>query len=86
MLFTSVYDNDKEDSNVEETEIALEKMERAIYTSLRRADISTRYSGKQIIALLMNTSPENADMVARRIIDCFKPSHTERPERSCKTA
>lgn len=76
VLFTSVYDNDKEDSNVEETEIALEMMERAIYTSLRRADISTRYSGKQIIAILMNTSPENADMVARRIIDCFGKLYT----------
>lgn len=76
ILFTSMYNNEKDNSNVEETEIALEMMERAIYTSLRRADISTRYSGKQIIAILMNTNSENADMVARRIIECFNKLYT----------
>jgi len=54
-----------------ETDAALEMLERAIYTSLRRADVSTRYSSKQIIVILMDANSENGDMVARRIIDCF---------------
>ena len=76
VLFTAVCD-DNEIPDIEETEIALEMMERAIYTSLRRADISTRYSGKQIIAILMDANTENGAIVAQRIIDCFKTLYTD---------
>lgn len=75
ILFTAVYD-DNENPDIEETEIALQMMERAIYTSLRRADISTRYSGKQIIAILMDANTENGAVVARRIIECFNKLYT----------
>lgn len=51
---------------------ALEILEQAIYTSLRRADVSTKYSSKQIIVILMDANLENSHMVARRIIDCFE--------------
>ncbi|MGN0384990.1 MAG: diguanylate cyclase domain-containing protein [Lachnospiraceae bacterium] len=56
----------------EEAEIALEMMEQAIYTSLRRVDVSTRYSSKQIIVILMDANMENGIMVAERIMDCFR--------------
>ena len=59
-----------------ETETALELLEGAIYTSLRRSDVSTRYSGKQLIVILMDTSSENADIVAERIMDGFYKSYT----------
>lgn len=75
VLFTAVCD-DNEISDIEETEIALEMMERAIYTSLRRADIATRYSGKQIIAILMDANAANGAVVAQRIIDCFNTLYT----------
>ena len=75
VLFTAVYDGNAE-ADAEETEIALEMMERAIYTSLRRADISTRYSSKQIIVILMDANSENGVMVAERIIDCFNKLYT----------
>ncbi|MGN0641818.1 MAG: diguanylate cyclase domain-containing protein [Huintestinicola sp.] len=55
----------------EEIEIALEMMEQAIYTSLRRVDVSTRYSSKQIIVILMDANEENGILVAQRILDCF---------------
>ncbi len=55
-----------------EIDTALEMLEQAIYTSLRRADVSTRYSSKQIIVLLMDADAEKGGMVANRIIDCFK--------------
>ncbi len=63
---------------MEQNEIdhALEMLEQAIYTSLRRADVSTRYSSKQIIVILMDANAENGDMVAKRIIDCFGKIYT----------
>ena len=54
-----------------ETEQALELLEKAIYTSLRRSDVSTRYSSKQMIVILMDANEENGDMVAARILECF---------------
>ena len=59
-----------------ETETALEMMEQAIYTSLRRVDISTRYSSKQLIVILMDANAENGTMVAQRILDCFNKLYT----------
>lgn len=75
VLFTAVH-NENENADIEEIEIALEMMERAIYTSLRRADISTRYSGKQIIVILMDADAANGTIVAGRIIDCFNKLYT----------
>lgn len=70
LLFTA-----EEESNVavdqNEVQVALEILEQAIYTSLRRADVSTRYSGKQVIVLLMDANEAGGDIVAKRIIDCF---------------
>lgn len=62
----------------EEAELALEMMEQAIYTSLRRVDISTRYSSKQIIVILLDASTENGSIVAERIIDCFHKLYTKK--------
>ncbi|MCM1578743.1 MAG: diguanylate cyclase [Ruminococcus sp.] len=75
VLFTAVC-SDNENADTEETEIALEMMERAIYTSLRRSDVSTRYSGKQIIVILMDSDAPNAAVAAERIIDCFNRLYT----------
>ena len=70
LLFTAVSPSDSI-IDTEEAEIALEMMEQAIYTSLRRVDVSTRYSGKQIIVILMDANRENGCLVAERIIKCF---------------
>ena len=69
VLFTA----DSKSHNVEQSEIdtALEVLEQAIYTSLRRVDVSTRYSSKQVIVILMDANAENGDMVAKRIVECF---------------
>ncbi len=75
ILFTAVC-SDNENADIEETETALELMERAIYTSLRRSDVSTRYSGKQIIVILMDADSENGTIVAERISDCFNKLYT----------
>lgn len=75
VLFT-VSDIGPQEADVTETELALELLEKAIYTSLRRSDVSTRYSSKQIIVILMDANQENGDMVASRIIECFNKLYT----------
>lgn len=70
LLFTVTEDGVR-DLDVTEAEIVLEMLEKAIYISLRRSDVSTRYSSKQIIVILMDASEENGDMVAGRILKCF---------------
>lgn len=56
----------------QEIDTALDILEQAIYTSLRRVDVSTKYSSKQIIVILMDADAKNGDMVAGRIVNCFK--------------
>ncbi len=75
VLFT-VCENSSQESDAAETELALELLEKAIYTSLRRSDVSTRYSSKQLIVILMDANEENGDMVAGRIIECFNRLYT----------
>ena len=70
LLFTVVEDSERR-PDVTETEQALELLEKAIYASLRRSDVSTRYSSKQLIVILMDANEENGDMVAARILECF---------------
>ena len=69
VLFTVNEENQEID--VTEMELILEPLEKAIYTSLRRSDVSTRYSSKQIVVILMDTDEVNGSMVADRILDCF---------------
>ena len=56
----------------EEIETALETLEQAVFTSLRRVDVSTRYSSQQLIVILMDTDTINGDMVAERVTEYFK--------------
>ena len=75
VLFT-LAENEGDPAGVEETEAALEMMEQAIYVSLRRSDITTRYSSKQIIVILMDADAENGGIVAQRIIECYSRLYT----------
>lgn len=75
LLFT-VTGVDGQEPDTTETELALELLEKAIYLSLRRSDVSTRYSSKQVIVILMDANNENGDIVAKRIIDCFYKIYT----------
>lgn len=75
VLFT-VTEKNTQELEVTELELVLELLEKAIHTSLRRTDVSTRYSCKQVIVILMDTNTENGDMVASRILDCFYKLYT----------
>lgn len=70
LLFT-VVESSVQDLDSTETESILELLEKAIYQSLRRSDVSTRYSSRQLIVILMDANKENGDMVAERILKCF---------------
>ena len=50
----------------------VEMLDKAIYTSLRRVDVSTRYSSRQTIVVLMDANAENGELVAKRILGCFE--------------
>ena len=77
LLFT-IGDNDEQKMDIAEMELALETLEKAICQSLRRSDVSTRYSSKQIIVILMDVNEVNGDMVAARILKCFRKLYTGR--------
>lgn len=62
----------------EDLEIALEALEECIYSSLRRSDIYTRYSTKQIIVVLMDSKDEGSDKIAARILDSFSEIYTRK--------
>ena len=54
--------------NVEEVEMLIELLERAVVTSVRRVDVATRYSSRQFIVVLMDSDEKNGKMVAERIL------------------
>ena len=49
----------------------MEKLDEAIFTSLRRVDISTRYSSVQTMVLLLDATPDNAEIVINRILNQY---------------
>lgn len=75
VLFTVNSTNVTEPSP-EDVDVALEMLELAIYNSLRRVDVSARYSSKQLMVILMDANTENGDLVANRIIDNFRKLYT----------
>lgn len=54
-----------------EVEKVVELLEHAIFTSLRRVDVSTRYSSQQVIVILLDADKDNGKMVASRIMDSY---------------
>lgn len=71
VLFTANTPDDRTVEN-EEMELALNMLEQSIYSSLRKVDISTRYSTKQIIVILLDANRENTENVAKRIIENYE--------------
>ena len=61
---------------VEADEIAvrgqLEHLAHAVVSSLRKGDVTTKYSSTQVLALLMDVNKENADMVVNRILARYR--------------
>lgn len=70
ILFTLQSDTLREDPN--EIEKAMELLESAVFASLRRVDVSTRYSSRQMIVILLDATEENGALVAGRIMEYFE--------------
>ena len=70
--------NMSEAYNEDPTEIkrAMEILERAVFSSLRRVDVSTRYSSRQLVVILLDATEENSICVAERILDCYNKLNT----------
>ncbi|MGN0669927.1 MAG: diguanylate cyclase domain-containing protein, partial [Oscillospiraceae bacterium] len=76
VLFTINPTNPGGKLETSEAEVAVELLEQAIFTSLRRVDVSTRYSSRQVIVILLDANNENGDMVAERVVKCFYKLYT----------
>ncbi len=74
ILFTLHSDGVNVEPN--EIEVAVEMLERAVFTSLRRVDISTRYSSRQLIVILLDANQEGTALAADRILSCFHKLYT----------
>lgn len=74
ILFTLNSDNLREDPN--EIEKAMELLESAVFASLRRVDVSARYSSRQMVVILVDANEENGSIVAKRILDYFGRLYT----------
>ncbi len=59
-----------------EIEAALEILEQSIYTLLRRVDVCTRYSSRQLMVILPDSGGESGDNTAKSIISCFDRLYT----------
>jgi len=60
----------------EALETAITALEEAVYTSLRKVDICTRYSTKQIIVMVIDSNEENSEMVANRILNNYRKAYS----------
>ena len=57
-----------ENADPNEVELAVELLDRAIFTSLRRADVSSRYSSRQVIVMLFDSKENGGQICAERIL------------------
>ena len=72
LLLFSLRANDKNLDYPEAMEEELQSLEKAIVNSLRRNDVSTRYSSSQLLVILTDSKPEYVDMIVQRILDNFE--------------
>ncbi len=73
VLFTALAPSGTEPSEIE---AALEILEQSIYTSLRRVDVCTRYSSRQLMVILPDSGGGSGDATAKGIISCFNRLYT----------
>lgn len=77
MLLFTVNENESTRLDADEAESVLELLEEVVYTCVRRSDAITRYSNKQLIVLLTETTPETGNIVMKRIIEDFNGRFTD---------
>ena len=64
------------DDYTETDEIVLQEqlayLQHAVVSSLRKGDVTTKYSSSQVLALLMDVNRDNADLVVNRILGKYR--------------
>lgn len=65
VLFTLADYTDADDQVIQQQ---LEQLQHAIVSSLRKGDVTAKYSATQILVLLIDANRESADMVVKRIL------------------
>ncbi len=69
---TILFTLQNENADPTEIEQAVELLDRAIFTSLRKADVSARYSSRQVIVMLYDSKENGGKICADRILECYK--------------
>ena len=77
MLLFTVCENENTQLDAAEAEPALEQLEEVVYACVRRSDAITRYSNKQLIVLLTETTFETGNIVMKRIVEDFNKCYTD---------
>lgn len=72
LLLFSVKAHDRGWDSPDELEEEVKNLELAIVNSLRRNDVSTRYSSSQILVVLVDSKEEHVDMIVNRILDSYE--------------
>lgn len=67
---------DSKTENENQIQSAMDILERSIFTSLRRVDVSTRYSNRQMVVMLLDANKNNSGIVIERILNCFNNFYT----------
>ena len=73
---TILFTLQNEDADPAEIEQAVELLDRAIFISLRKADVSARYSSRQVIVMLYDSKDNGGEICAKRILSCFQKLYT----------
>lgn len=79
LLLFSIKAHDRGWDSPDALEEEVKNLELAIVNSLRRNDVSTRYSSSQILVVLVDSKEENVDMIVNRILDSYETlqKHTQ---------
>lgn len=71
VLFT-LRNTERTPLDVQELFYAMDNLKNAVNESIRRSDVATNYSSSQYVVILMDSSIEDANMVANRICEKYK--------------
>lgn len=80
VLFTMFTPNDADESSEQykrDLEKAMHILEETVHKAVRRADVYTKYSGKQLIVILVDAKSQNVLSVASRINDRYNEINTD---------
>lgn len=66
--------------DMQEIIFSMDNLKNAVHESIRRGDVATNYSNSQFVVILMDSSLENADMVANRICQKYNQLHSYSPD------